>query len=57
MRHFSLCAFCLLLLAAPVVNAHDDGEDARPAQISIPVVTDDAGQDEKVMNQRIPLKT
>jgi len=49
MRHFSLCAFCLLLLAAPVVNAHDEDEDARPAQISIPVVTDDAGQDEKVM--------
>ena len=49
MRHFSLCAFCLLLLAAPVVNAHDDDEGARPAQISIPVVTDDARQDEKVM--------
>lgn len=49
MRHFSLCAFCLLLLAAPFVNAQEDNKDARPAQISIPVVTDDAGQDEKVM--------
>ncbi len=49
MRHFSLAAFCLLLLAAPFVNAQEANEDARPAQISIPVVTDDAGQDEKVM--------
>ena len=49
MRHFSLCVFCLLLLAAPFVNAQEDNKDARPAQISIPVVTDDAGQDEQVM--------
>tara|TARA_B100000809_G_scaffold266782_1_gene331535 strand:- start:2643 stop:4079 length:1437 start_codon:yes stop_codon:yes gene_type:complete len=49
MRHFSLCVFCLLLLAAPFVNAQGDNKDARPAQISIPVVTDDAGQDEQVM--------
>jgi Amt family ammonium transporter len=49
MRHFSLTAFCLLLLAAPSVNAQESNEDARPAQISIPLVTDDAGQDEKIL--------
>ena len=58
MRHFSLAAFCLLLLAAPFVNAQESNEDARPAQISIPVVTDDAGQDEKVLaDDAVPIDT